>query len=320
MHITLRQLQVFQHLAQGHNFSQTGTSIGLTQPAVSRSMVELEAQLGVRLLDRTTREVLLTEAGELLAQRIAPLLQELDDAFHEVADLGHAARGTVRVASSPTLSAALMPPCIAACAAHLPEVRLQLVDRLQQDVLAQVRSGEVHFGVVVEPSDTGDLDCETLLHDPFVLVCPAQHALAREQAVSWPLLRGSPLVLLDHASGSRRLMDAVLAEHGCGPETCPVVQEVGHVTTAFRMVEAGIGLSVMPGQAIPPAGLPGLAVRPLAPERLRAIMLVRRRQRSLSSAADKVWAIVRQCAQSLHAGTGGPCYAAPRSNEPTKES
>ena len=306
MHITLRQLHVFQHLAQGRNFSQTGASIGLTQPAVSRSMVELEAQLGVRLLDRTTREVQLTEAGEQLAQRIAPLLQELQDAFHEVADLGHAARGSVRVASSPTLSAALMPACIAACAARLPEVRLQLVDRLQRDVLAQVRSGEVHFGVVVEPPDTADLDCETLLHDPFVLVCPAGHALARSgHAVRWRQLRGVPLVLLDHASGSRRLMDAVLAEHGCGPEACPVVQEVGHATTAFRMIEAGIGLSIMPGLAIPPGGLPGLAVLALAPERRRAIMLVRRRQRSLSPAADKVWAIVRQCAQNLHVQAQG---------------
>ena len=218
-----------------------------------------------------------------------------------MADLGHAARGTVRVASSPTLSAALMPACIAACAAQLPEVRLQLVDRLQQDVLAQVRSGEVHFGVVVEPPETGDLDCETLLYDPFVLVCPASHPLARAgHAVHWQQLRGTPLVLLDHASGSRRLMDAVLAEHGCGPDICPVVQEVGHVTTAFRMIEAGIGLSIMPGLAIPSNGLPGLTVRALTPERRRAIMLVRRRQRSLSSAADKVWGIVRQCAQHLH--------------------
>lgn len=295
MHVTLRQLQVFLALAQSHNFSQTGQSLGLTQSAVSRAMVELEGQLNVRLLDRTTREVLLTQAGQLLAQRVAPLLQELADALGEVADVGQAARGVVRVASSPTLSAALMPACIAACSRDLPQVQLQLVDRLQQEVLAQVRNGDVHFGVVVEPPELGDLEHITLLHDPFVAVLPASHALVRGQADSaaitldWPHLQGLPLVLLDHASGSRRLMDSALQAHGCGPSHCPVVQEVGHVTTAFRMVEAGIGISIMPRLAIPPQGLPGLLVAELVPQVERAIMLVRRRQRSLPAAAQAVW-------------------------------
>ncbi|WP_395027838.1 LysR family transcriptional regulator [Comamonas odontotermitis] len=295
MHVTLRQLQVFMALAQSHSFSQTGQTLGLTQSAVSRAMVELEGQLNVRLLDRTTREVLLTQAGQLLAQRVAPLLQELADALDEVADVGQAARGVVRVASSPTLSAALMPACIAACSRDLPEVQLQLVDRLQQEVLAQVRNGDVHFGVVVEPPELGDLEHVTLLHDPFVAVLPASHALVRGQADSaaialgWAQLQGLPLVLLDHASGSRRLMDSALQAHGCGPAHCPVVQEVGHVTTAFRMVEAGIGISIMPRLAIPPQGLPGLLVADLTPQVERAIMLVRRRQRSLPAAAQAVW-------------------------------
>ncbi|MEG1281911.1 MAG: LysR family transcriptional regulator, partial [Comamonas sp.] len=172
MHVTLRQLQVFLSLADSHNFSQTGQMLGLTQSAVSRAMAELEGQLGVRLLDRTTREVLLSDAGELLARRVAPLLQELGDTLAEVADVGHAARGQVRVASSPTLSAALMPQCIAACNAQLPQVQLQLVDRLQQEVLAQVRNGDVHFGLVVEPPALDDLEHITLLHDPFVAVLP----------------------------------------------------------------------------------------------------------------------------------------------------
>ena len=295
MHVSFRQLQVFLTLSQCHSFSQTGQTLGLTQSAVSRAMVELEGQLNVRLLDRTTREVLLTDAGQLLAQRVAPLLQELGEALAEVADVGHAARGLVRVASSPTLSAALMPACIAACSQQLPQVQLQLVDRLQQEVLAQVRNGDVHFGLVVEPPELGDLDHITVLHDPFVAVLPALHPLVRGQsdstkiALQWSDLQGENLVLLDHASGSRRLMDAALAAHGCGPAVCPVVQEVGHVTTAFRMVEAGIGVSIMPRLAIPPQGLPGLLVADVLPTVERAIMLVRRRQRSLPAAAQAVW-------------------------------
>lgn len=141
-----------------------------------------------------------------------------------------------------------------------------------------MRSGEVDFGVVIEPSSADDLCAQAILSDPFVLVMPLAHILAANKSVRWTALGGQSLVLLDHASGSRRLIDEALAFNGA---TCQVKQELGHPTTVFRMIEAGIGIgigiSVMPALAIPPTGLPGLAVRPLTPRVQRVIMLVRRR-------------------------------------------
>jgi DNA-binding transcriptional LysR family regulator len=295
MNITLRQLRVFLSVAAGRNFSRAGDEIGLTQPAVSRSIVELESQLGLRLLDRTTREVVLTEAGQSLAARLDRLLDELDQTLQDVAGLASARGGKVRVASSPTLSANLMPACIAACAEQAPAIRFMLLDRIQQDVLASVRSGEVDFGVVVEPepSSAEDLHCETILSDPFVLVTPSAHALAAKKSVRWSALSGESLVLLDHASGSRRLINEALVRHGA---SCVVKQELGHPTTVFRMVEAGLGISVMPALGVPPSGLPGLAVRPLLPRVQRSIMLVRRRNRALAPLAGLVWELVRATA------------------------
>ncbi len=288
MNVTLRQLRVFQSVAQTRNFSRSGEAIGLTQPAVSRAIAELERDLGLRLLDRTTREVELTEAGRSLAARLDRALDELDATLADVAGLADADGGKVRVASSPTLSAYLMPACIAACAREAPRVRFVLLDRIQQDVLESVRGGEVDFGVVVEPPSLDDLHCEVILHDPFVLVTPARHRLARGANVRWKALDGAALVLLDAASGSRRYVDAALARHGA---VCKVEQELSHPTTVFQMVEAGIGLTVMPRLAIPPGGLHGLAVRALLPRLERTVMLVRRRDRALSPVAQRVWTI-----------------------------
>ena len=289
MNVTLRQLRVFQSVAQTRNFSRTGETIGLTQPAVSRAIAELERELGLRLLDRTTREVELTEAGRSLAARLDRALDELDATLADVAGLADADGGKVRVASSPTLSAYLMPACIAACAKAAPRVRFVLLDRIQQDVLESVRGGEVDFGVVVEPPAVSDLHCEAILHDPFALVTPAKHRLARAASVRWKALAGEPLVLLDAASGSRRYIDDALARHGA---VCKVEQELAHPTTVFQMVEAGIGLTVMPGLAVPPGGLHGLAVRPLLPRVERTVMLVRRNDRALSPVAERVWRLV----------------------------
>jgi len=294
MNVTLRQLRVFQSVARTRNFSRTGESVGLTQPAVSRSISDLERALGLRLLDRTTREVALTEAGRSLSTRLDRALDELDTVLTDVAGLADADGGKVRVASSPTLSAYLMPACIASCARLAPRVRFMLLDRIQQDVLASVRDGEVDFGVVVEPPDVDDLHCEPILRDPFVVVMRPSHRLARgtrDAGVRWKALDGEPLVLLDGASGSRRYVDEALARHGAA---CKVEQELGHPTTVFQMVEAGIGLTVMPRLAVPPAGLPGLSVRALAPRLERTVMLVRRHDRALSPVAGGVWGIVSE--------------------------
>lgn len=293
MNVSLRQLRVFLAVAQLRNFSRAGQEVGLTQPAVSRAIHELESQLGLKLLDRTTREVALTEAGRALALKLARVLDELDQSLAEVRDLGRLRRGKVRVASSPTLSAYLMPACIAACVREEPDIQLLLLDRIQQDVLTSVRAGEVDFGVVIEPSADDDLHSEPIMRDPFVLVVPQGHRLARKAAVPWSALDGEPLVLLDHASGSRRLIDEALARHGA---QCPVAQELGHPTTVFQMVVAGLGISVMPALGLPPGGLAGLQVRPLTPTVERAIVLVHRRNRQPSPLALRVWELVRATA------------------------
>ncbi|WP_038205296.1 LysR family transcriptional regulator [Xenophilus azovorans] len=301
MNVTLRQLRVFRAVALERNFSRAGDGIGLTQPAVSRSILELESQLGVKLLDRTTREVALTEAGQALALRLDRLLDELDQMLLDVGGLARARRGKVRVASSPTLSANLMPQCIAACGEREPGIQLVLLDRIQQDVLGSVRAGEVDFGVVIEPQDADDLHQEPILQDPFVLVAPENHPLAKAASVRWPALSGRPLVLLDHASGSRRLIDAALERHGA---RCEVAQELGHATTVFRMIEAGIGISVMPALALPPGGIPGLAVRPLRPTVERDIVLVHRRNRAPSPLAQRVWSLIHDVAAGMRRQQG----------------
>lgn len=298
MNITLRQLQVFLGVATTRNFSRTGAQIGLTQPAVSRCISELEAQLGLQLLNRTTREVELTDAGRNLAARLPRVLEDLETALLDVRGMATALHGKVRVAGSPTLSANLLPDCIARAQRLLPGVQVVLLDRIQHDVMASVQSGEVDFGVVIDPSDREALHCESIHSDPFCLACPATHRLARKRQVRWSDLEGEPLVLLDHASGSRRLIDRALVQQGI---QAPIAQEVGHATTIFRMLDAGLGISVIPQLAVPPEGLANLVVRPLTPRIDREIMLVHRRNRALAPVAQRVWDLVKAVARERSA-------------------
>jgi DNA-binding transcriptional LysR family regulator len=294
MNVTLRQLEVLLAIARFKSFTKTGESVGLTQSAVSHSVRELESELALKLFDRTTREVELTDTGKRLAAALEPVLEELEDILRAARGAGEQLRGKVRVASSPTMSSNLMPFCISECSKTYPDIHLILRDQVQSLVLDSVLHGEVDFGVIVEPKSTFDLSCEPIMTDPFCLVCRKDHPLAKNKTVRWNRLAGEDLVLLDQASGSRQLIDRAFVSQNID---CRVVQEVGHAMTVFQLISAGIGIAVMPMLAMPVPESSGLVARPLTPKVTRTIMLARRKNRSLSPAAKTVWQLIAEIAQ-----------------------
>jgi DNA-binding transcriptional LysR family regulator len=218
-------------------------------------------------------------------------LTDLDDALREIREIGEQRRGRVVVAASPTIACRLMPQVIAACGRQFPYITLGLRDDVQSDVVRKVKSGEVDFGVVVGPIAADDLFMVPLMTDSFCLVSRADHPLAARQQVEWKALEGQRLVMLDQASGSRPIIDAALDAHCVRVE---VVQELGHPATVYGLVEAGIGVSVLPWLALPLPADATLVARPLTPRAERTVELVRRRDRSLSPAAESVWSLITQ--------------------------
>src|SRR6201996_4720876 len=214
MNVTLRQLRVFIEVARLQSFSRAGDEIGLTQSAVSRCVRELEAEIGLKLIDRTTREVQLTDVGGNLVASVSRLLADLDDTLREIREIGEQRRGRVVVAASPTVACRLMPQVVAGCGKQFPFITLGLRDDVQSDVVRKVKSGEVDFGVVIWPFSAEDLLSEPLMTDSFCLVSRADHPLAAKTRVAWSDLEGQRLVMLDYASGSRPIIDAVMSEHG----------------------------------------------------------------------------------------------------------
>ncbi|MGG6136952.1 LysR family transcriptional regulator [Pantoea allii] len=296
MNYSLRQLRTFVAVAHYGGFSQAGQAIGLSQSAVSHSIKELENEIGVRLLDRTTREVVLTEAGQQLASRMERLLEEMNTTLLDIRSYGEQRSGTVRIAASQTISAHLMPQCLATSQHSYPDIKIMLHDRVQQWVLESVRNAEVDFGIVIGPLNDTDFDCCAILDEPFLLLCREDDPLAEVALAQWSMLDGRTMVLQDYASGSRVLIDAALRQQNVNIN---VIQEIGHPATLFPMVDAGIGISILPALALPlPAGR-ALTVRRLYPEINRTLTLIKRKNRSLTPAAEAIWQEVRQQARLL---------------------
>lgn len=162
------------------------------------------------------------------------------------------------------------------------------------------------FGIVIDPGAVSDLECEVVLSEPFLLLCRDDDPLASLPQVTWQALQGANLVLQDYASGSRPLIDAALVAQGV---KATIVQEIGHPATLFPMVEAGIGISVLPALALPLPQGSRLTVKRFVPCVERQLMLVRRKNRSLSGAAHACWDVVRMQARCLmEARTRDPLF------------
>ncbi|KAB2868629.1 MAG: LysR family transcriptional regulator [Ideonella sp.] len=282
MNVTLRQLRAFVAVARAGSFTLAAEGLFVTQSALSGLMREFEQTLGLRLIDRSTRRMQLSDVGRDLLPLVEKILHDLDGALNEAANLKALKRGTVRVAAPQLMSCTLLPEVIAAFAAQHPGVRIGLVDSPVENVAARVLSGEVDLGIGPERDPNPHVEATTLFELPFMAVMPADHALARRASLRWRDLAASPLISLGGPFAERLAADL----HGAARDFT-VEAKVSFMSTALAMASAGLGITV----CIPYAGslvrLYGLVMRPLVdPVVTRRFFVLNRSDRSLSPAAQ----------------------------------
>jgi DNA-binding transcriptional LysR family regulator len=291
MNVGLRQLRAFLAVAKHGSFSRAAEEVAVSQSAVSLAIQQLETELGVRLLDRTTRQVRMTSVGQTLAATGSRLITELDATLKELRDIGEQHRGRVVMACVPSVARGLMPKCVEYCAEKWPEVSFAIEDIAAKDVVAKVQRGDIEFGLSGGEIEASELHIESLMRDPFLLVCRRDDALAERKTVSWAKLSARRLIMLNNTSGSRQQIVDTLASAGVRSE---IFLELAQPSSVLAMVEANLGVAVVPELVAPHIGHPTLAARKLVkPSVSRTIFLLRRRDRSLSPAASAVWSALR---------------------------
>lgn len=313
MNIDLRKLRAFVAAGRHCSFGRAAEELRLTQSAVSVAVRRLEADLGVRLLDRTTRSVRPTAAGERLLAVAGRLIAELDAAVSEVREDASNRRGRVVVSCLPSVATRLLPAAIAAARRAYPELDVVVQDTSAEEVLRLVASGAADFGISNKPVDGAGLCIRPLVRDPFCLVCRRDDPLARDETVPWQRIGSRDLVLPAAGTGSRRPIDEALSRQGIVPGR---IAGLAHPAAVAGMVEAGLGVAILPELAAPPADHPVLATRLLTdPEVEREIILLHRRDRSLSPPAEAFLVLIGdRFGERLQADPPGssamPCHRA----------
>ena len=281
MNLSVKHLRAFVALATHRNFTRAAQACHLSQSAFSTLVQTLEENAGVRLFERTTRHVELSADGRRFEEVARRLLADFEGAFADLRDHAERRKGRVAIAALPSLAGGDLPPLLAAFRQRYPGIALELYDQLADGCIDLVRRGQADFALAPAPAQDNDLRIEPLVHDNFHLVCAADHPLARKRRVPPQALAGLPFIQLSRTSSVRQHLDAALH-----PLRLNGVMEVEHLATVAALVEAGLGVSVVPALALFQFRREGLAVRPLQmPNLVRDICLVRLRERGDSSAA-----------------------------------
>lgn len=270
----LNDLYAFRALLEYGNFRIAAESICLSQSALSRRIEKLEAAIGARLFDRTTRRVTLTLYGQTFAERCGQLLQDVEVMLADIDKVNEERTGLITVATVPSAAYYFMPDIIRRFRKRYPRVRIKLIDSSAGSVIDAVASGQADFGICFARHLQPDLEFVPLIEDVYVAACRRDGALAKRTSLTWQAFYQQDYISLDKTSGNRNLLDQRLGHiHPERPSIC----ETRHVTTLLGMVEAGIGIAAVPAMSMPRSEQSVLTHIPLTePEVRRTVGLIRR--------------------------------------------
>lgn len=285
--MTLAQLAVLIAIVDAGSLTAAGRALGLSQSGVSHALSALESELGVTLLERDRGGIRLTEVGERIVIQARASLRHAEQVRHEARATLALMAGTLRVGTLTSVANRLLPGLIRRFAERSPGVTLELREGTDAEVRAWLRGYEIDIGVVTLPA--AGLVTARLLADAMLAVLPADHRLSNAGAITVADLTDEPFIM--SAGGCEPLIRSIFQTVGATPRVRYTIREMG---TLLAMVEAGLGVTLVPALALPPA-LPGARILALTPpvERHLALGL-----RAITSTAPAVAAFIAE-AQAL---------------------
>jgi DNA-binding transcriptional LysR family regulator len=285
LNFELLDLQAFVTVAELGSFNRAAKALNLSQPALTRRIQKLEQSLGVALLDRSTRHVAVSMVGRDFIPKVRGLLSEFEASVLGMRDLGARMTGQIAIAVVPTAVFYFLPRAISRFGRAFPRIRIRILDIGANEGLSAVARGDVDFGINFIGASNPEIAFTPLAEDPFVVACRRDHPLASRQRVSWKDLAPHRVIIVARTSGNRALIESALANHGIRLNWS---YEVSHLGGSLGLVEAGLGVSVLPKLATPGADHPTIRAIPLvAPEVKRTIGVVRRQRDALGPAAAR---------------------------------
>jgi len=248
--MNLRDLHYLVALAEHRHFGRAAEACFVSQPTLSTQIKKLEDELGVPLVERTPRKVLLTEVGSEIAARAREVLNEVEQIRAVARRTRDPESGTVRLGIFPTLGPYLLPHAVPMVREAFPRLELLLVEEKTEVILRLLREGKLDVGILALPLHEDSLHAEFLFEEPFVLAVPQSHALARRQGqLKLADLSNESLLLLEDGHCLRDQALEVCHLAGAGERNG---FRATSLETLRQMVSAEVGITLLPVLAVKP--------------------------------------------------------------------
>ena len=281
--MNLRALQYFVKLADLRHFSKAADACFVSQPTLSTQIKKLEEELGVQLVERAPRMIMLTPVGEEIADRARLVLNDIEQIRMVARRSSNPADGILRLGLFPTLAPYFLPHVVPSLRERYPNLRLQLAEEKTEDILRMLRQGQLDAGILALPVSGEGMEIAELFEEPFILALPGDHPLAQRKEVSMKDLRGAELLLLEEG---HCLRDHALEVCALADAHERVDFHATSMETLRQMVAADVGITLMPLLAVKPpiAATRNVVVRRFAePVPKRTIAMVWRSSSALAS-------------------------------------
>jgi DNA-binding transcriptional LysR family regulator len=308
--INLNLLRSFASVARHCSFVRAAGELGRSQATLSAQVRELEEQLGVRLLDRTTRRVSLTSAGELLAKQLDKGLREIAEGLAAARELSSDRRGRLVIACVPSLSGSRFPPILAAYRRRDNATRIDVEELTSAEVVTALLEGKVDMGVgpYASPLPAG-IGVLPAAEEPLCVVIPKALDMQSEGTMTLKLLSTLPLITLSGSVLLQTVLEKMMEDEGLRLSS---QTEVRHVQTAVAMVRAGVGAAVVPRLALPDELDPDILILSVGtPPLSRPLGILTQRGRPLSPVAMRFARHVRSAlvkALQMVSSPNGPVH------------
>ena len=289
----LRHLRYFAGVAHYLNYSEASRRLHVAQPAISQTILDLEDEVGVKLLSRTKRTVQLTAAGTVFLREAEEILRRANEAGQLARRAGRGEIGTLGIGFFGAASAPILPPLVRSYRRKFPDVQLHLYQLNPDQQLAAFDEGRIDLGFSrkLPPDRRAEFEEEVVYTDELVIALPAAHPQTRQKVVRLEALAGEAFVQF-HRKGVRSVFDEVIAlcrRAGFSPR---IVNEPDFMATVMTFVESGLGISLVP-RCVRTLNRPGVVIRRVSPKSPRIPLCIAWRKSAQNPVLTAFLEIVR---------------------------
>lgn len=284
INIKYRPLKAFLLAAETGSFTLAAERLGVSQPSLTTLIKDLEDTLGLRLLERTTRSLAVTAAGQELLARIERPVADLEEAYRAMADLSEVRRGAIVMGALPSASQTLVPSILGKLRRKHSNIEIRVVEAHNDVLITMLRTNQIEFAIGALTESVKNLAFRPLFQDVFCAVYRPDDPIASVEPLHWRDLLVHDLILLSQGSSARAQFEQAVAGKSVREG---LRYDVTHMTTAVKLVREGLGITLVPSLALPAIQLEGLCSRRLSDKSAyRPIGLLHRHDRHLSPAAE----------------------------------